>query len=96
LKQELKRQLDGLELSRMAMRRAELSLARSENELEVAEKQLAMGLIDYLAYQEKWIAAAEARITIKTLEDELFMSRLEFLNFLDQELLSELIGGMEK
>src|SRR5690554_4244853 len=46
LKQELKKLLDRLELSEMAVKRGELSLARSEYELEVAEKQLEMGLID--------------------------------------------------
>ena len=96
LKQELKRQLDGLELSRMAMRRAELSLARSENELKLAEKQLEMGVIDYLAYQDKWTGAIEARIALKSLEDELFLNSLDFLNFLDQDLLSELLGGIER
>ena len=96
LKQELKRQLDGLELSRMAMRRAELSLARSENELKLAEKQLEMGVIDYLAYQDKWTGAVEARIALKSLEDELFLNSLDFLNFLDQDLLSELLGGIER
>lgn len=96
LKQELKKQLEKLELSRMALNRAELSLARSQNELELAEIQLEMGIIDYLEYQDKWIAAAEARISLKSLEDELFLNNLDFLNLVDQGLLSELIGGIER
>ncbi|HHU93416.1 MAG TPA: TolC family protein [Halanaerobiaceae bacterium] len=95
LEQELKQKLDKLELAFMALRRGELNIARSQNELELAEKQLALGHINYLDYQEKWVAAAEARISLQSLEDDLFMTSLDFLNFLDQELLSELIGGVE-
>lgn len=93
LKQELKQHLDKLELSQMALNREKLSLARSQHELEVAEKQLEMGLIDYLEYQEKWIAAAEAKIDIASLEDQLLFNRLEFVKFLDLYLVDEIIGG---
>ena len=80
LEQELKQKLDKLELAFMALRRGELNIARSQNELELAEKQLALGHINYLDYQEKWVAAAEARISLQSLEDDLFMTSLDFLN----------------
>jgi len=94
LNQELKQQLDKLELAQMAVQKGELSLARSQYQLDVAEKQLKMGLIDYLEYQDYWIAACEAEIEIKTLKDQLFLAQLEFIKFINQNVLDEMLGGV--
>ena len=93
LKQGVKEHIDDIELSQMALKKEELSLARSEYELKVAEKQLAAGLIDYLEYQEYWISAAEAKISLKSLEDQLFLDRLELIKFINRKDIVDIIGG---
>jgi outer membrane protein TolC len=94
LNQELKQQLDKLELAQMAVQKGELSLARSQYQLDVAEKQLKMGLIDYLEYQDYWIATCKAEIEIEALEDQLFLAQLEFIKFINQNVLDEMLGGV--
>ncbi len=95
LKQELKQQLDKLELAKMAIKRGELNLARSTYELDIAEEQLDMELIDYLEYQDNWIEAYEAEIEIQALKDQQFLTRLEFVSLINnQDLLAAIMGGL--
>ena len=77
----------------MAYSKEKLNLEKSEFELEVAEKQLAIGLIDYLEYQDYWISAAEAKVNLKSLEDQLFIDRLGLIKFIDTGNIAEIIGG---
>ncbi len=93
LKQELKILIDKIELSKMSYSKEKLNLEKSEFELEVAEKQLVVGLIDYLEYQDYWISAAEAKVNLKSLEDQLFIDRLELIKFIDTANIAEIIGG---
>lgn len=93
LNQVLKQHIDQIRLSQMAFVKEKLNLEKSQYELEVAEKQLEVGLIDYLEYQEYWISAAELKIDLKSLEDQLFIDRLEFVKFINPENIALIIGG---
>jgi len=94
LKQQLKQHIDNIELSQLALEKERLNLEKSQYELEVAGEQLEMGLIDYLEYQEYWISAAEARIDIRALEEELFLNRLKFIKFINQGLIDEIMEAL--
>ncbi|MFP4017605.1 MAG: TolC family protein, partial [Halanaerobiales bacterium] len=93
LKQELKQFINSLQLSQKSVKRQELNLEHSQFELDAAEKQLEAGVIDYLDYQEYLISAAEAEFELKSLKNQLFIDRLELLNFIDRDNIAVLIGG---
>lgn len=93
LKQELKVLIDKFELSSMAYSKEKLNLEKSELELDVAEKQLTAGLIDYLEFQDYWISAEEAEINLQSLEDQLFIDRLEFVKLIATGNVAKIIGG---
>ncbi len=91
LKLELKKHLHTLELNRLELAKEQLVRQQSQYNAETAEKQLAMGLIDYLEYQEQWLKSKEAEINLGSLEDRLFIANLRFINFINS---AELMGGL--
>ncbi len=94
LKLQLKQHVDNIELSEMSLQKEELNFEKSKLELDIAEQQLEVGLIDYLEYQEYWISAAEAEIKLDSLQDQLLLDRLELIKFINLETLDELMGGL--
>ncbi len=95
LKQKIKQYVNNIQLAEMDLEKGELKYKRSKNQLMTAEKQLEMGLIDYLEYQEEWIGEAEAEINIQSLRDQLFLARLKFLQIINFTLLEEIFEGVK-
>ncbi|MGM0411202.1 MAG: TolC family protein, partial [Bacillota bacterium] len=90
LELELQKNLNNLSLNKDKLKREKLNYEKSLNDLEVAEKQYNNGVIDYLSYQESWIASNEAEIALKSLRDNNFINKLNFINFINSE---KVIGG---
>lgn len=90
LELELKKILHNLALNKDKLKREKLNYEKSLNDLEVAKKQYDNGVIDYLNYQESWIASNESEIALKSLKDSNFITKLNFINFINCE---NVIGG---
>lgn len=91
LKLQLRKHLNTLDLNRLELDKEQLVRQRSQYNAEAAEKQLAMGLIDYLEYQEHWLGSKEAEINLGSLEDRLFIANLRLINFINS---AQIMGGL--
>ena len=90
LELKLKKKLHNLALNKDKLKRERLNYEKSLNDLEVAEKQYDNGVIDYLSYQESWITSHEAEIALRSLRDSNFITKLNFINFVNSD---KVIGG---
>jgi len=91
LKLQLKKHLNTLDLGLLELDKERLVRQRSQHDAEVAEKQLEMGLIDYLEYQEHWLGSEEAEINLRSLEDRLFITNLHLIHFINS---ARIMGGL--
>lgn len=93
LELQLKQYTNAIKLNELELEKERLNLERSEYEGEVAKEQLEMGLIDYLEYQEYWISSKEAKVNLKSLQDQFLIGRLKLINFVNFD---DIIGGLLK
>jgi len=92
LQQQLKQHLDNLKLSQFALDKEGLNLEKSLYELDIANQQFEIGLIDYSEYQDAWTSTEETEIKIGELEDDLLLGRLKFICFVDRDIFDEIMG----
>ena len=86
----LNQYLNNIELSQLELNKNKKVLKKSEYELKVADKQLEMGLINYLDYQEVYISQQENKLNVKFLRDSLLIDKLNLVKLVNVDQLQDI------